>query len=81
MSSDLLDPSMELYAVPVEESERREQEAVDAAACVTRLARDEKDRALLLAALGLVGQDYADSLDAGLTESLAEYDHRIGGPR
>lgn len=81
MSSDLLDPKLELMAMPPQEEALRLAEQRDAAACVARLARDEKDQALLLAALGLVDQDYADSLDTGLTESLAEYDARTGGQR
>lgn len=78
MSSDLLDPSMELAIVPPEESARREQDRVAATACVTRLARDDEDRDLLLDALGLA-RDYTESLRLHLTESLDEYDARLGG--
>lgn len=79
MSSDLLDPQLELLALPPQEKARRESERRDAAACIARHARDEKDQALLLAALGLADQDYAASLDQGLTESYAEYAGRTGG--
>lgn len=79
--SDLLDPSMELAIVPPEESARHEQNRVAATACVTRLARDDEDRDLLLDVLGLADRDYAESLAAGYVESLDEYDARIGGHR
>lgn len=79
MSSDLLDPKLELMAMPPQEEVLRLAEQRDATACIARHARDEKDQALLLAALGLADQAYADSLDAGLTETLAEYTARQGG--
>lgn len=76
--SELLDPSMELAIVPPEETARHEQNRVAATACVTRLARDGDDRDLLLDVLGLA-RDYTESLRLHLTESLDEYDARIGG--
>ena len=79
MSSDLLDPKLELMAMPPQEEALRVAEQRDATACVARHARDEKDRALLLAALGLADPDYAASLDAGHTETFAEYEGRTGG--
>lgn len=78
MSSDLLNLNVELLAMPPQEETVRLVEQRDARACIARHARDEKDQALLLAALGLADRDYADSLDAGLTETLAEYAARIG---
>ncbi|MGW7329686.1 hypothetical protein ACWGIU_14050 [Streptomyces sp. NPDC054840] len=79
MSSDLLDPRLELMAMPPQEEALREVERRDAASCIARHARDEKDRALLLAALGLADPDYADSLDDGLTETYAEFEGKTGG--
>lgn len=79
MSSDLLDPKLELMAIPPQEEALRLVEQRAAVSCVARHARDERDKALLLAALGLADQGYADSLDAGLTETYAEYEARTGG--
>ncbi|MGW3321080.1 hypothetical protein [Streptomyces virginiae] len=79
MSSDLLDPKLELMAMPPQEEAVRLVEQRAAASCIARHARDEKDKALLLAALGLADQDYADSLAAGLTETYAEFEGKTGG--
>jgi hypothetical protein len=79
VSSDLLDPKLELMAMPPQEEALRLAEQRDATACIARHARDEKDKALLLAALGLADPDYAGSLHDGLTETYAEYVGRTGG--
>lgn len=79
MSSDLLHPKLELMAMPPKEEADRLAEQRDATACVARHARDEKDQALLLASLGLADRGYADSLDAGLTETYAEFEGKTGG--
>lgn len=79
MSSDLLDPKLELMAMPPQEEALRQAEQRDATACIARHARDEKDQALLLAALGLADREYAESLDTDLTETYAAYAHRTGG--
>lgn len=81
MSSDLLNPKLELMAMPPQEEALRLVEQRDAKACIARHARDEKDQALLLAALGLADQDYANSLDVGLTETYAEFEAKTGGRR
>lgn len=60
MSSDLLDPRLELMAMPPQEEALRRSEQRDATACIARHARDEKDKALLLAALGLADRNRAD---------------------
>lgn len=54
MSSDLLNLNVEILAMPPQEEAVRLAEQRDAAAYVARNARDDADRDLLMAALGLV---------------------------
>lgn len=75
MASELLQHGFNVQAVSPEEEARREEDRQAAAECVARVARDDDDRKLLLAVLGL-DPDFEDSRDAGYVETLDAYTAR-----